>query len=111
MQTWREIQTTTVSVFLTLSHLQFKTICHNEDEDDDYDEDEGGVSGCDDGDEDEAIDYSEMTPLQLYKLCKEREIKVAPKKLAKYYIAQLEEYDAAHDDWEDDDEEEDWEDE
>ena len=79
---------------------------------DDYDEDEGGVSGCDDGGEDEdAIDYSEMTPIQLYKLCKERDIKVAPKKPAKYYIGQLEEYDSAHEDWEDDDEEEDWEDE
>lgn len=64
-------------------------------------------------DEEEEIDYSEMSPKELYQLCKERDIDVAPKKPAKYYINQLEEYDAAQEDWEDDDsedEEEDWED-
>ena len=64
-------------------------------------------------DEEEEIDYSEMSPKELYQLCKEREIDVAPKKPAKYYINQLEEYDAAQEDWEDDDsedDEEDWED-
>ena len=71
-------------------------------EDDDYDGDE----------EEGAVDYSEMSAQELYKLCKEREIKVAPKKPAKYYINQLEEYDAAQDDWGDEDEEDDdeWED-
>ena len=65
------------------------------------------------GDEEEEIDYSEMSPKELYQLCKERDIDVAPKKPAKYYINQLEEYDAAQEDWEDDDsedDEEDWED-
>lgn len=64
-------------------------------------------------DEEEEIDYSEMSPKELYQLCKERDIDVAPKKPAKYYINQLEEYDAAQEDWEDDDsedDEEDWED-
>lgn len=78
-----------------------------EDEDDDYDEDEnwGG-----DDDEDE-VDYSEMSAQELYKLCKEREINVQPKKPAKFYIKQLEEYDKAQDDWgEDDDDEDEWED-
>ncbi|MBQ0112150.1 MAG: hypothetical protein KBT03_03380 [Bacteroidales bacterium] len=77
-------------------------------EDDDYDDDQ---DWGDDGD-DEVVDYEEMSPQELYKLCKERDIKVAPKKPAKYYIKQLEEYDKAQDDWGDDDEDdEDWEDE
>lgn len=77
-------------------------------EDDDYDDDQ---DWGDDGD-DEVVDYEEMSPQELYKLCKERDIKVTPKKPAKYYIKQLEEYDKAQDDWGDDDEDdEDWEDE
>lgn len=79
-----------------------------EDEDDDYDEDESW-----DGDDDESeVDYSEMSAQELYKLCKERNIKVQPKKPAKFYIKQLEEYDQAQDDWGDEDEEDDdeWED-
>lgn len=62
-------------------------------------------------DEDEAPDYSEMSVKELYALCKERGIKVEPKKVAKYYIKQLEEYDDAQDDWGDEDDEDDWEDE
>ena len=75
-------------------------------EDDDYDEDE---NWDEDGDEDE-VDYSEMSAQELYKLCKEREIKVQPKKPAKFYIKQLEEYDKAQDDWGEDDDEDEWED-
>lgn len=77
-----------------------------DEDDDDYDADEDWE---DDEDED-TPDYSEMSAKELYQLCKEREIKVAPKKPAKYYINQLEEYDKAHEDWEDEDDE-DWEDE
>lgn len=77
------------------------------DEDDDYDDDWGDEDE-DDWREDE-IDYSEMSAQELYKLCKEREIKVQPKKPAKFYIKQLEEYDQAQDDWGDEDEDE-WED-
>lgn len=77
-----------------------------EDDDDDYDADED----WEDDDAEDAVDYSEMSAKELYQLCKEREIKVAPKKPAKYYINQLEEYDKAHEDWEDEDDE-DWEDE
>lgn len=77
-----------------------------EPEDDDYDGDEDWGN-----EEEDAVDYSEMSAQELYKLCKEREIKVAPKKPAKYYINQLEEYDAAQDDWgEDEDDEDEWED-
>lgn len=68
----------------------------------------------DDEDDDDEPDYSEMTPKELYKLCKERDIDVEPKKPAKYYIKALEEYDQANDDWNDDDDDEDdddWEDE
>lgn len=62
--------------------------------------------------EEEEMDYSEMSAKELYSLCKERGIDVEPKKPAKYYINELEEYDDAQDDWADDDEDEDdWEDE
>ena len=87
------------------------------DEDDDYDyaeledeDDETHAWDAVDNDEDEEeIDYTEMTAKELYKLCKERDIEVAPKKPAKYYINQLEEYDKANEDWADDEEDE-WED-
>lgn len=80
-----------------------------DDEDDDYDAEED----WEDDDAEDAVDYSEMSAKELYQLCKEREIKVAPKKPAKFYINQLEEYDKAHSDWEDEDEsdDDDWEDE
>ena len=68
-----------------------------EESDDDYDADEGRK-------DDEAPDYSEMSAQELYKLCKERSIKVDPKKNAGYYIKQLEEYDKAQDDWGDEEE-------
>lgn len=79
----------------------------DDDEDDDYDSEEWGED-----DDDDVVDYSEMSAKDLYKLCKERDIKVAQKKPAKYYINQLEEYDAAQEDWDDEDEDdEEWEDE
>lgn len=61
-----------------------------------------------DDDEDEAIDYSEMSPKELWDLCRERDIEVALKKPAKYYIRLLEEYDQSEEDW-DDDEDDEWE--
>ena len=76
-----------------------------DDEDDDYD-----TEGWDEEEEYDAVDYSEMTAKELYDLCKDRGIKVAPRKPAKYYINQLEEYDAAQEDWGEEDEDE-WEDE
>lgn len=74
-----------------------------EEDEDDYDYDE-------DDDEDDGIpDYSEMSAKELYKLCKDRGIEVKPKKPERYYIKQLEEYDAAQEDWsEDEDAEDDW---
>lgn len=75
-----------------------------EDEDDFEDEWE------EENDDEDVIDYSDMSPKELYELCKERDIKVPAKKPAKFYINQLEEYDKAHEDWEDEDEDE-WEDE
>lgn len=88
------------------------------DEDDDYDyaeledeDDETHAWDAVDNDEDEEeIDYTEMTAKELYKLCKERDIEVAPKKPAKYYINQLEEYDKANEDWADYEDEDEWED-
>ena len=77
-----------------------------EDADDDYDGDEWG-----EGDND-TPDYDSMTPKELFKLCKERGIKDAkPKKPKKFYINLLEEYDAAQDDWGDDEDDDEWEDE
>lgn len=70
-----------------------------EDDDEDWEEDE-----------DDAIDYSEMSAKELFKLCKERDIDVLPKKPAKYYITQLEEYDKAQNDWDDEDEDDDYDD-
>lgn len=63
----------------------------------------------DDWDEDESTeqDYSEMSPKELFNLCKERDIDCVPKKPAKYYINLLEEYDEAQEDWDDEDEDDD----
>lgn len=76
---------------------------------DDYEEDNWG------DEEEDVVDYSDMSPKELYALCKERDIKVPPKKPSKFYINQLEEWDKAQEDWEDeeaeDEYEEDWEDE
>ena len=54
----------------------------DDDEDDDYDADDWG----DESEDEDVVDYSEMSAKELYELCKERGIKVAPKKPAKFYI-------------------------
>lgn len=74
-----------------------------EEPEDDYDEDDD-YDGADEN------DYSEMTPIELYRICKEKKIDVQPRKSQRYYIKQLEDYEKAHDDWDDEDED-DWEDE
>lgn len=79
-----------------------KKVEPEDDDEDDYDTD----GEWEDDDADDFVDYSEMSAKELYQLCKEREIKVPPKKPTKFYINQLEEYDKAHDDWEDEDEDE-----
>lgn len=65
----------------------------------------------DDEEDDEPVDYSELSAKELYKLCKERDLDVVPKKPAKYYITKLEDDDSKREDgWDDDEEEEDdWE--
>ena len=75
----------------------------DEEEEDDYEEED-----FDEEDEDDEIDYSDMTAKELYQLCKERGIDVKPKRPEKYYIKQLQEYDAAQEDWAEDEGEEDW---
>ena len=52
-------------------------------------------------------EYSDMSPKELYKLCKERKIEAEPKKPAAYYAELLREADKAEDDWGDDEEDED----
>lgn len=78
---------------------------HEVEEEDDYEEDDSWEE-----EDDDKVDYSDMSPKELYDLCKEREIKAAPKKPAKFYINLLEEYDQAHEDWDDEDEDDEWED-
>lgn len=78
-----------------------KKVEPEDEDDDDYDENW-------DDDADDFVDYSEMSPKELYKLCKERKIDAAAKKSAKYYIKLLEEYDSAQEDW--GEEEDEWED-
>ena len=78
-----------------------------DDDDDDYDAEEEWE---DDEVEDDSIDYSEMSAKELYKLCKERNIEVKPKKPERYYITLLEEWDAAQENWGEEEEDDDWED-
>ena len=86
-----------------------KKVVEEPEEENDYD----GEEEWDEAEESEN-DYSSMTPLKLYKLCKEREIEAEKKKPAKYYINLLEEYDNAQEDWgdaEDDEDADEWEEE
>lgn len=74
---------------------------------------EGGSDQAEDEVEDEEEEkskYSEMSAVELYKLCKKRGIKVEPKQKAAVYVAALEEVDAAaepeeEDGWGDEEEE------
>lgn len=85
-----------------------KKVIEEPEEENDYDSEEEWEE------EESENDYSSMTPLKLYKLCKEREIEAEKKKPAKYYINLLEEYDNAQEEWgeeEDEDSEDEWEEE
>lgn len=62
----------------------------------------------DDADEAEGGKYDGMNAMQLFKECKKRGIKAAPKKPAKFYIELLEKDDAKADSAETEDEDEDW---
>ena len=77
-----------------------------EEDDDDEDEENGGLPFK----TPDEVKYEEMSAKELYKLCKERDIDVEPKKAEKYYIRLLKEADKAKDDWEDeeDDDDDDW---
>lgn len=75
-------------------------------EDDDYENDE-----FDEEDEEGERDYSGMSVIELFKLCKELGIEAAKRKPEKYYIKLLEEYDAAHEDWDGEEDDDEWEDE
>lgn len=80
--------------------------------DEDEDEDEDDYSDEDYDDEEDEDEYEDLSPKELFNLCKKRKLDAAPKKSAKYYINILREADKAEDDWgDDDDEEDDWEDE
>ena len=82
------------------------------DEDEDEDEDDYSDEDFDDEEDEDEDEYEDMSPKELFNLCKKRKLDAAPKKSAKYYINILREADKAEDDWgDDDDEEDDWEDE
>ena len=84
-----------------------KSYDEDEDEDDDYSDED-----FDDEEEEDEDEYEDMSPKELFNLCKKRKLDAAPKKSAKYYINILREADKAEDDWgDDDDEEDDWEEE
>lgn len=85
-----------------------KSKSKDDDEDeDDYDELPWNDEEDDDDTED---DYEDMTPKELFNLCKKRKLDAAPKKSSKYYINILREADEAEDDWGDDgDDEDEWE--
>jgi len=57
------------------------------------------------GEDDDKSEYDDKSPKELYKMCKERELEVEPKKPAAYYINLLKEDDKAHEDWDDDSDE------
>lgn len=96
--------------------------CEEADDDEDYEpKKKAKKSGkkCPEPEEDEweeeteeTTDYSELSAKELFKLCKERDIDVEPRKPAKYYIDKLEDDDSKHEDgWDEEEEEEDdWED-
>lgn len=80
------------------------------DEDEDEDEDDYSDEDFDDEEEEDEDEYEDLSPKELFNLCKKRKLDAAPKKSAKYYINILREADKAEDDWgDDDDEEDDWE--
>lgn len=82
------------------------------DDDEDYEDDDYENDEYDDNEEEDVEqDYSEMSAVELFKLCKERGIDALKRKSEKYYIKLLEEDDAAHEDWDDNEEEDEWEDE
>lgn len=84
-----------------------------EDEDDEDDEEEEEIKPKkgkkkpepEEDEDDEEQDYEDMSAKELYKLCKEREIKVKPKMDEEYYIEKLEADDLANDE---EDEEDEW---
>lgn len=105
------------SAFLKVLNKAFP--CNEDDDDnDDYEEVKKSkrkpkkveVEEDDDWDEEETPDYSEMSAKELYKLCKERDIEVEPRKPAKYYITKLEDDDSkAEDGWDEEEEDDGWE--
>lgn len=64
----------------------------------------------DDDDDDEVINYEDMSAKELYQLCKERGLDPRPKKSAEYYIELLEELDEEDKTWDNSDDEDDWDD-
>lgn len=57
----------------------------------------------DESEEDDELDYNDLSPKELYALCKDRGIKVEPKKPKSFYIGKLQKWDIENEDDESDD--------
>ena len=68
------------------------------------DDDDGGLDWTTPEEKSDAPDYSEMSAVDLYKLCKKKGLNVEKKMKSKYYITKLNEAEKADDDWGDEDE-------
>lgn len=98
-----------------LSHKEMLDLIDKAHPTEEISKDAGEEPEVEDDWDDEEVDYNEMTVKELYKLCKDRELDVEPKKKKAYYIEILEEDDLAVDDddiededWDDEDEDEEW---
>lgn len=76
-------------------------------DDDDFEDDFDDDDFDDEEDDESEKDYSDMSAVELFKLCKERGIDADKRKPEKYYIRLLVEDDAAHEDWDEEDDD-DW---
>lgn len=102
--------------------------CEGSDDDDDNDDDDDDkkkkskksdkkvkrYETPEDNNDDDIPDYGEMEPIDLYKLCKKRDIEAKPKQKKAYYIQLLKDDDSKTDDgWDDEDKdgEDEWDDE
>lgn len=77
-----------------------------------YEEPDDDDEWDDEDESEDEVDYYELSTKELYKLCKERDIDVVPKKSSQYYITKLEDDDSKHEDgWDDEEDydEDDWE--
>jgi hypothetical protein len=81
---------------------------NSDDDFDEYEDDFDEEDDEDDDDDDDELLYEEMSPKELYRLCKARKIKCKPRKKANYYIDKLEEADLEEELEDEDTEDDEW---